>query len=44
MISKALTESYINHDEFATVNNVLTEYNEIKEEIKNPENALEYAI
>ena len=44
MISKALTESYINHDEFVTVNNMLTEYNEIKEDIKNPENAVEYAI
>ena len=44
MISKALTESYINHDEFFTVNNMLTEYNEIKEDIKNPENAVEYAI
>ena len=43
MISKALTESYINHDEFVTVNNMLTEYNEIKEDIKNPENAVEYA-
>ena len=40
MISKGLTEPYINHDEFVTVNNVLTDYNEIKEEIKNPENAV----
>ena len=44
MISKGLTESYINHDEFVTVNNVLTDYNEIKEEIKSSENAVEYAI
>ena len=44
MISKGLTESYINHDEFFTVTNVLTDYNEIKEEIKNSENAVEYAI
>ena len=44
LISKGLTESYINHDEFFTVNNVLTDYNEIKEEIKNSENAVEYAI
>ena len=26
------------------VNNVLIEYNEIKEEIKNPENSVEYII
>ena len=40
-ISKALIDSYINHDEFVSVNNALREYNEMKEEIKNPENALE---
>ena len=33
LISKALMDSYINHDEFDSVNNVLREYNEIKEEI-----------
>ena len=33
LISKALIDSYINHDEFDSVNNVLREYNEIKEEI-----------
>ena len=26
LISKALTDSYISHDEFASVNNVLREY------------------
>ena len=27
LISKALTGSYINHNEFVSMNNVLTEYN-----------------
>ena len=36
VISKALISSYINYDEFVSVNNVLREYNEMKEEIKNP--------
>ena len=39
MTSKALIDSYVNHDEFI---NVLREYSEMKEEIKNPENAVEY--
>ena len=30
LISKALIDSYISHDEFASLNNVLREYNEIK--------------
>ena len=36
LISKSLIDSYTSHDEFVTVN-VLREYNEMKEEIKNPE-------
>ena len=32
------TRNYICHDEFVSVNNVLREYNEMKEEIENPEN------
>ena len=44
LISKALIDSYINHDELILVNNVLRQYNEMKEEIKNPENAVEYTI
>ena len=44
LISKALLDSYFNHDEFVSINNVLREYNEMKEEIKNPENAVEYAM
>ena len=38
LIFKVLIESYINHDEFVSVNNVLREYNEMKEEVKIPEN------
>ena len=34
LISKALIDSYISHDEFVSANNVLREYNEMKEEIK----------
>ena len=44
LIFKALINSYINHDEFVSVNNVLREYNEMKEEIKNFENSVEYTI
>ena len=35
LISKALIDSYISHDEFISVNNVLIEHNERKLEIKN---------
>ena len=35
LVSKALIESYISHDEFIPVNNVLRKCNEIKAEIKN---------
>ena len=34
LISKALIDSYINHDKIFSVNNVLREYNEMKDEIK----------
>ena len=43
LISKALIDSYINHDEFILVNNVLRKYNEKKKE-KNPKNVLKYTI
>ena len=36
--------SSISHDEFVSVKNVLREYNEIKEEIKNPKTSVEYII
>ena len=44
LIYEALFDLYINHDEFVSVNNVLREYNEMKEAIKNPENTMEYTI
>ena len=44
LIYKALSESHISHDEFISVNNVLREYNEIKEKIKHPETSVEEAI
>ena len=44
LISKALIDSYISHDEFTSVNNVLREYNEMKMEIKNRDTSVEYTI
>ena len=44
LISKALIDSYISHDEFVSVTNALREYNEIKKEIKNPKTSVEYTI
>ena len=35
LISKALIDSVISHDEFVLINNVLKKYNKMKEEIKN---------
>ena len=35
LISVALMDSLISHDEFVLTNNVLQDYNEMKEEIKN---------
>ena len=37
IISKALINSYISHDEFISLNKVLREGNEMKKEIKSPE-------
>ena len=34
IMSKALIELYIRHDEFVSINKVLREYNEMKKEIK----------
>ena len=34
----------INHDKFVSLNNVLIEYNEMKEEVKNPKIAIEFTI
>ena len=44
LFSKTLIVSYISHDEFVSVNNMLIEYNEMKEEIKNLETFVEYII
>ena len=38
LISKALTDSNINHEEFVLINNVLKEFYDMKEEIKNSDN------
>ena len=35
LTSKALIDSNISHDEFVLINNVLKEYDEMKEEVKN---------
>ena len=44
LISKSLIGSYIIRDKFISVNNVLREYNEMKEEIRNPETSVECII
>ena len=44
LISEALTDLYISHDEFVSINNMLSEYHEKKEEIKNPEPSVEHTI
>ena len=41
-IPKALIDSSINHEEFVSANNVVRKYNEMKDEIKDPENGVEY--
>ena len=43
LISKALIDSYISHEELVSVN-VSREYNEMKEEIKILETSMEYTI
>ena len=43
-ISKALIDSYISHEKLVSINNVLREYYEMKEEIKNPKTSVEYTI
>ena len=37
LISKALIDSYLSHNKFVSMNDELREHNEMKEEIKNPE-------
>ena len=43
-LSKILIHSYINHDKLVSVNNLLKDYNEMKDKTKYRENAEEYAI
>ena len=44
LTSKTLCDSPINHGKFVSANNVLRKCNEMKEEIKNPKNAVEYTL
>ena len=44
LISKDLSDSYINYDKFVSVDNALIKERKMKEEIKNPENVVEYSI
>ena len=44
LILKTLIDSYISHDKFISVNNVLREYNDMKNGLKNPEISVEYII
>ena len=44
LVFKALIYSYIGYEEFVSVKNVFREYNEMREDIKNPEKAVEYTI
>ena len=44
LTSKVLINSYISNNEFVSVNNVLREYNKMKEEVKNLETSVEYNI
>ena len=41
LLSKTLINSYINNDGFSSVNNVLSEHYEMKEEVKSPETSVE---
>ena len=36
--------TYISHDKFVTVNNVLRKYYEMNEELKNPETSMRYIL
>ena len=39
---KSLIDLDLSHEKFVSLNNVLKEYNEMKNEIKNPENCVKY--
>ena len=42
IIYSTFINSYITHDKFVSINNVLREYYEMKKEIKNSKNSMEY--
>ena len=44
LISKALTDSNISHDEFVLINNVLKEYDNMKEKRKHSNDRLVYMM
>ena len=44
LISKGLIDWYINHGKFISVSNVLREYNETEEQVKNPTNVVKYTV
>ena len=44
LISKALIDSSISHDEFVLVNNVLKEHDNMKEEIQNSNNKEKFKL
>ena len=44
LISKSLIDLYISYDEFVPVNNVLRKFNDMKEEVKDPETSVKYVI
>ena len=44
LLYNALIDSCISHDIFVSVNNVLREYYEIKEDMKHPKTSVEYII
>ena len=44
LVSKDLIDSYINHEKLVSVNNVLREDIEMKQETRNPEIGVEYAM
>ena len=44
LFSRALMDFYISHEEFVSVNNVVREYNQMKEEIRNLETLVEHTV
>ena len=44
LISKTLSNLYINHDELISISALLREYDKIKDKIKNSENAVKYTM